>query len=158
VVEFSGTTRHNLGGPGGVTKVSASVDPATGCGEVFALTYAGALWVCDSYGHWSNPFPGRYEYISATRDGHVYAVTADLSAAEYFNANGVGTNLGAPPSGVLQGDGEQGWPAIAATVNAIGVNEVYVVGENGVLYVDQGNSPRGWQVVDNHATFVGVAA
>jgi hypothetical protein len=157
VVEFQGITRHDLGGPSGVFAVSASVDPSTGHGEVFALAYAGGafgtgvLWRCDSHGNWSNPFSGLYEGISATHDGHVYAVTASGSAVEYFNSNGTGTSLGAPASGL-------GASSLAATVSLLGLNEVYAIGGNGALYVNQGNSPGNWQLVDNHAQFVSLSA
>jgi hypothetical protein len=77
VVEFQGTSRKNLGGPSAF-QVSASVDPKTGFGEVYALDGSGSLWRCDSLGVWWNNFTGAYKGISATRDGGVFALTMDV--------------------------------------------------------------------------------
>jgi hypothetical protein len=125
VVEFSGTIRHNLGGPSNVGNVSASVDPATGFGEVFAITngWNGPLWLCDSSGSWHN-FGGTYTAISATRDGHVFA-RASWTDVEYIDSNGKSTSLGGPPGGITS--------YFAASVDGVGRNEVFGIAGNGAI-------------------------
>jgi hypothetical protein len=163
VVEFQGTTRHNLGGPGPICSVSASVDPHTGFAEVFALQNnapnspqgEGPLWLCDSSGNW-HPFGGDYEQISATRDGHVYAIT-DLGAVQYLDSNGQVTDLGAPAAGV--GDFESGQTTLAASVAWGGSgNEVFVIGQDKAIYVNSASSPNSWRLVDNSDQFYSLSA
>jgi hypothetical protein len=163
VVEFQGTTRRNLGGPTHVSAVSASVDPNTGYGEVFALapvtgpfgfTYT-TVWRCDSAGNWLS-FPldfGLLSYtaLSATHDGHVFA--GNGSNVEYLDSNGNAVNLGAP-SGGLAGTGT----SLAASVGWLGGNEVFVISGNGVIYVDNINFPGQWRLVDNTQSFVALSA
>jgi hypothetical protein len=153
VVEFQGTTRHNLGGPTNVLAVSATVDPNTGWGGVFAL--AGpvvgphTLWWCDSSGNWWNYFTGTYKGIDATRDGHVYAVTQDGSDVVYWNANGTGTDLGAPtPRNRPWAD-----EFLAASTGWSGHNEVFALGEDQAIYVNTANTIGAWQLVDNSQRF-----
>src|SRR5205807_1039882 len=99
VVEFAGTNRYNLAGPKNVFAVSASIDPNSGLSEVFALAapYAngnyGPLWLHDANG-W-HYFGGSYVDISATRDGHVYAVSLFGSSISYVDSYGISTDLGA---------------------------------------------------------------
>jgi hypothetical protein len=156
VVEFQGTSQHDLGGPGNIVQVSASVDPHTGFAEVFALqdtsgggTPHGPLWMCDSSGNWHN-FGGDYLTISATRDGHVYAVTPS-GDVRYLDSNGQVTDLGAPAAGVAT------WLPIAASVAWGGYgNEVFVIGaQDQAIYVNSGNS---WRLVDNSAQFTDLSA
>ncbi|HKI34676.1 MAG TPA: hypothetical protein VKA46_22660 [Gemmataceae bacterium] len=157
VVEFLGTTRHNLGGPRGVFAVSASVDPATGNGEVFALAGSGVLWKCDSRGHWSDgdpesSFPGYYKGISATRDGGVYAVTVDGQDVVHVDSQWNYTFLGAPKGRY----GDYASASIAAS--AAGGNEVFVIGPDGGVYVNSANASGQWRLVDNSHSFVQLSA
>jgi hypothetical protein len=166
VVEFTGTSRlaspsrHNLFGPYNVFAVSASLDPKTGYAEVFALSSApiqraaeGRLWLCDSNGTWHN-FGGSYVDISATRDGHVYAVNV-YARVSYLDSNGNATDVGAPSYGVqYYGIGS----AVAASTGWFGQNEVFAIGMDGVLYVNSGNAPGQWQMVDNHHLFTSLSA
>lgn len=165
VVEFQGTTRHDLGGPVIASSVSASVDPYTGFGEVFALaspigsTY-GALWLCDSYGSWYN-FGGFYRDISATHDGHVYAVTG-FGDVHSVDSLGNTTNLGAPSTGVALT--YPGWfgstvtSSIAASVGWFGGNEVFAIGNDRAIYVNSANASGHWGLVDNHQSFYTLSA
>jgi hypothetical protein len=173
VVEFQGTIRHNLSVPGNLTPfaVSASVDPNSGSGEVFVLaanggsTY-GSLLLCDSYGNWYN-FGGVYTDISATRDGHVYALTLPaqiFGAADvcYVDSSGNSANLGAPSSGVAETNwgwlGYSSWNSIAASVGWFGGNAVFAIGNDGAIYVNNSNTTGAWGLVDNHQYFVSLSA
>jgi hypothetical protein len=158
LVEFQGTSRHNLGRPPGVNSfldVSASVDPNTGFGEVFVLAspYAvstrgpNPLWVCDSYGAWHS-LGGLHGHISATRDGHVYATISDGSDVQYLDSQGNGTDLGAPNA-----NGQTGTNNLAASVSWFGHNEVFAVGWDGAIYVNSANAAGQWQLVDSSANF-----
>jgi hypothetical protein len=158
VVEFSGTTRTNLGGPSNVWFVAASVDPATGWGDVFALAHSGnpaglQLWLCDSSGTWHN-FGGAYGgYLSATRDGHVF-VLQNVSPFDtvYMDSQGNAIDLGKPPGSAWAGH-------FAASVSGGGVNEVFAThNDGGALYVCQVNQPGVWQLVDNSQNFVVLSA
>jgi hypothetical protein len=158
VVEFQGTSRHNLGGPAGVTAVSASIDPKTGFAEVFVLDSNYALWLCDSSSTWHS-FGGRYEDISASRDGHVYAVSlADLHV-RYLDSNGSSTDLAAPKPGILGPHWSYGNTSIlAASVGWFGSNEVFAVGSDLAIYVNSGNDPGQWRLIDNSRQFVNLSA
>jgi hypothetical protein len=158
-VEVVDATRYPLGGPGNIVALSASVDPITGYGEVFALStfksqqlnFDAHLWLCNSDGFWSY-FGGDYKGISATRDGHVYAVTHDGAHVWYLNSDGNGFDLGAPNSG----SGPWAGPSLAASHGFFGGNEVFAIGANFAIYVNSssgraGNS--GWRLVDNSAKF-----
>jgi hypothetical protein len=151
-VLFRGTNRYNLGGPSHVFAVSASIDPNTGSSEVFALTSAyensnyGPLWLCDSNGYW-HYFGGYYVDISATRDGHAYAVNLFGASVSYIDSSGTITDVGAPSGGVYYGFGN----SVAASVGRYGQNEVFALGgSTGVLYVNSDNAPGQWLLVDNH--------
>jgi hypothetical protein len=163
VVEFQGTSRHNLAGPGGIFGVSASVDPNTGYGEVFALQVwnngslinHGPLWVCNSQGIWQD-LGGDYGSLSATRDGHVYAISSVNGDVYYVNSNGAFTDLSQPAAGTMS------WVAPAAShfswFGSSG-NEVFVIGnQDGAIYVNSANSPGHWRLVDNSAYFESLSA
>jgi hypothetical protein len=162
VVEFQETTRHNLpGGPGFVFSVSATVGPC-GCAEAFALTNEaldgatpnGPLWLCDESGNW-HVLGGDYYSISATRDGHVYAVSA-AGDVNYLDANGNAIDLGAPKPGVNL------TAAPAAGVNGGGLfgtgNNVFVIGKDQAIYVNGGSNSNAWRLVDNSTSFATLSA
>jgi hypothetical protein len=154
VVEFRDTTRYNLGGPGAIVKVSASVDPQTGHGGVFALDDFGTIWWFNSLGQWSH-LPGSYRDMCATDDGHVYAVTSNGSDVHYLSSNGSATDLGTPPAGVLLGYSSN---ALAASTGLGGKNEVFAIGQNGAIYVNDSNALGQWSLVDNSQVFEGLSA
>jgi hypothetical protein len=162
VVEFAGTTgaiRYDLGGAN-VFALSASLDPTTGynSSEVFALctTYGsryGNLNLHDSGGwHWLG---GYYTNISATRDGHVYAVNIGGSNISYIGSDGSSIDLGAPNPGT---DGNGYAHTIAASIGRYGQNEVFALGGDGAIYVNSGNDPGQWRLVDNHIRFSSLSA
>jgi hypothetical protein len=153
VVEVQGVTRKTLGGPK-VFEVSASVDPNTGFGEVYALSNSGTLWRCDSAGNWWNTFVGAYKGISATRDGGVYAVTLDGKHVIYWNFKGIPTDLSAPNPGT----GPWANNSLAASIGWFGSNEVFAIGPNQALYVNSTNMAGQWRLVDNTQAFVAVSA
>ena len=155
VVEFEGTTRYNLGGPGAIVKVSASVDPQTGFGGAFALDDYGTIWWFNSAGSWS-ALPGSYRAMCATDDGHVYAVTSNGSDVRYLSSNGSATDLGMPPAGVS--GPPFGGSSLAASTGLRGKNEVFVVGQNGAIYLNDRNALGQWSLVDNSQVFVGLSA
>jgi hypothetical protein len=131
-----------LGGPQ-VSQVSASIDPKTGLGEVYALGLDHTLWRWDSTGVW-HPLGGSYKEISATRDGQCFAVTSDGSDVRLFNQADQPTDLGAP--GGYASD-------IAAGRSAyFGQDEVFAVGPDGGIYVWNGDlvfGPyRAWREID----------
>jgi hypothetical protein len=150
VVEFAGTSRYNLGGPM-TTLIRAAVDPRTGFAEVFVISGnspTGSLWLCDSLGTWHN-FGGNYKGIDATRDGHVYVVTADGSDVRYVDSFGNATDLGAPNTG----NGPYASYSLAASISSFGSNEVFVIGADGAIYVNTTNAAGQWQLVDNSQQF-----
>jgi hypothetical protein len=155
VIEFKGTTRYDLGGPTDVVALSASIDPKTGFGEVFALRANGNIWRCDSSGNWhqvSWAIEGSFSSISATRDGSVFASDA-FSGLSEFDSNGIQIGLGIPPGGVSNNS------VVAASVAGGGLfgsgDEAFVIGANQAIYVHVGNQ---WNLVDNSAQFVSLSA
>jgi hypothetical protein len=162
VVEFQETTRHNLPGGPRAFSVSATVSPC-GCSEVFALqngaldnsTPHGPLWLCDELGNWHN-LGGDYYSISATHDGHVYAVTTTGSVS-YLDANGNATNLGAPVAGVkLTAAPAAGRGHFWLSPNSY--NEVFVIGQDNAIYVNDGTNAASWHLVDKSASFADISA
>jgi hypothetical protein len=153
VVEFRDTTRYNLGGPGSIGLVSASVDPHTGFGGVFALDGHGTIWWCNSFGQWSH-LPGSYRDMCATDDGHVYAVTSGGSDVLYLSSNGSATDLGTPPAGVFCCSSD----SLAASTGLGGKNEVFAIGQNGVIYLNDSNALGQWSLVDNSQFFWSLSA
>jgi hypothetical protein len=93
--------------------------------------------------------------ISATRDGHVYAVTVSGNVL-YLDSNGNATSLGAPKAGV------DVLAAPAAGVDGGGFlgsgNKVFVVGRDNAIYVNAGSNANAWRLVDNSASFVSLSA
>jgi hypothetical protein len=164
VVEFQGTHRVNLGSPNdGLRALSASVDPNTGSGEVFAITFdtenpfLNSLSLCDSHGTWH--YLGRYGNISATHDGHVYATTDTIvpTDIQYLDSSGNAIDLGAPNT--QNGTGLQyGHNTFAASVGWFGWNEVFAIGKDGYIYVNSLNTPGGWRLVDKNASFTSLSA
>jgi hypothetical protein len=152
-VEFQGTTRHNLGGPGAIGEVSASVDPQTGFGGVFALDDYGTIWWFNSAGNWS-ALPGSYRAMCATGDGHVYAATSVGSDVLYLSANGSATDLGAPAAGI---DFVSPY-SLAASTGLFGGNEVFAIGQDGAIYVNSTNAHGQWGLVDNSQFFWSLSA
>jgi hypothetical protein len=175
VLEFKGTKRYDLAGPGKIVALSASVDPNTGTGEVFALSHLNVnsgpftidagLWLCDSNGAWHSfegwyagpyGFPIAYDDyggISATHDGHVYAVRSDGANIDYFDSNGFSSHLGAPNAG----NGSWAGNSLAASDSRSGTNEVFAIGPGLAIYVNTG-TPGQWQLVDNSTKFVTLSA
>jgi hypothetical protein len=161
VVEFQGTTRYDLAGPTGVVAVSASYNPINGHGEVFALAFDPVsgqqhLW-SDTNAGWT-PLGGDYSQISATRDGHVYALDQLGQGIFYLDESGTIKPLGAPAGG-LNPYGE----SIAASVSGWFGNEVFAIGRNdGAIYVYRENAPfsylDGWKRVDHSAYFLSLSA
>jgi hypothetical protein len=174
VLEFQGTNEHALvpvpsATPyqGGwtyfysITELSASVDPNTGNGEVFGIGWNSSdplqrLFVNDSTGQW-HYLGGGYGSLSASRDGHVYAVTAGGTDICYLDSKGNVTDVGAPQTangtGVLAGSG-----SLAASVGWFGGNEVFAIGRDGAIYVNSTFGLKGWRLVDNHASFTSLSA
>jgi hypothetical protein len=153
LVEFKGTTRYNLGGPTGITALSASIDPKTGFGDVFVLRAYGYIARCDSSGNWLQWSQwGNYSSISATRDGHLFAINPFGGLTE-FDSNANPTYLGSPPGGVSNNS------VVAASVAGGGLfgsgDEAFVIGANQAIYVHLGNQ---WNLVDNSAQFVRLSA
>ncbi len=151
---FLSPSRTPLGGPR-VSAVSASVDPATGYAEVFARATDGSLWLCDSHGAWHD-FGGWYKGLSATRDGHVYAVTGDGSDVRYLDSAGGDADLGAPND--VYNDGPYAGSSLAAGVGWFGSNEVFAIGPDGAIYVNSVNAPGYWRQVDGRASFQTLSA
>jgi hypothetical protein len=155
-------TRTALGGPTKVQNVSASIDPNTGYAEVFAVSWSDySLWRCDSYGTWTKLGGGTptalYGFISATRDGQVFAVNDHDQHIDFFHANGSVTNLGNPEGLYRTINGSGNFDGIAASVDPYsGTDDVFAIGQYGALYV--GSSNGGWQLIDNSRLYVGVAA
>src|SRR5262249_1584315 len=139
VVEFQGTARRTISYPnpdGFFTAVSASVDPNTGSGEVFAIYRdprtipTGQLEPCESLGTWYSLEPASgFACLSATRDGHVYAAlgVTGLSSYDvhYLDSSGKVADLGVPKVGGLL----PGYSSLAASVGWFGGNEVFAVGK-----------------------------
>jgi hypothetical protein len=155
VVEVQNGQQPKLlsGGPTNVRMVSASIDPVTGNGEVFALTLNDQLWVCRSNGTWNLLSNLRITDTSATHDGHVYALLTGSTHVLYFDSNGNFTSLASPNA---PGYGF-GATSLAAS-NSNGTNEVFVIGADGGIYLDRGTSPWGWTLVDNSAQFASLSA
>jgi hypothetical protein len=154
----SGSSRTALGGPQ-TTIVRASIDPATGAAEVFAVQDSaagpvGALWLYDAHNTWHN-FGGSYavwhdDDLSATRDGQVYAVTSDDSDIKLVDSSGHVTDLGNPnPGSSIRG--------VAAGVGWYGQDQVFAIA-GGALYVNSANAPGYWRLVDNGASFTTLSA
>ena len=101
-------------------------------------------------------FGGNYARISATRDGHVYAVTADGSDVRYLDSNGNGIDLGAPSPGIRIDGGSPS--SVAASVGWFGSNEVFAIGSDGAIYVNSANAPGQWRLVDNSAYYAELSA
>jgi hypothetical protein len=141
-------SRTPLYGPQ-VTDVSASVDPATGNAEVFALGTDGALWRCDSNGTWHG-LGGKYQLLSATRDGQVYAETnyPGYLSVRLINGSGGYTDLGSPVA-----NGTSYAVDISAGVGYWGQDQVFAIGPNGGLFVNPSNTPGDWRLIDNSAYF-----
>jgi len=165
VVEFQGTTRRDLGAlpdPSGflahITALSASVDPQTGMGDVFALA-AGRIWRCDSSGHWHLIGGATTVGISATRDGHVFAIRWSWMFGQFgldeFDSYGNATSLGSPPGGL------SGNSVVAASVAGGGLfgsgDEAFVIGADQAIYVWV---DKHWNLVDKtfRAQFVSLSA
>lgn len=151
--------------PQNVESVSASINPANGSAEVFALDGNGELWLgrftgpYDGSGTWKplgGPGVGHggvgYSAITATRDDHVYTdqFGGDI---QYVDSNGNGTDLGRPVS-----YGYSGSQGISAGSGWWGQNEVFAIGWDNKLYVNSSNSSGGWRLVDGSASFTALAA
>jgi hypothetical protein len=162
---LGGRTRTALGGPQ-VTDVSASVDPNTGFAEVFARGTDRSLWRCDSSGKWTELAPGwtvngyGYGYISATRDGQVYAVDLSDQYVQFFHADGSVSNLGNPEGYRRTIDGSGDGPGIAAGIDPYGGDEVFAIGQVGALYVYSGDGlwAGTWRLIDSSRLYIGVSA
>jgi hypothetical protein len=138
--------------------VSASVDPHTGFGGVFALDGNGTIWWCNSFGQWSH-LPGSYRDMCATDDGHVYAATSNGSDVLYLSSNGSATDLGTPPAGVISLPWSNRGESLAASTGFFGgKNEVFVIGQNGAIYLDDSNARGQWSLVDKSQFFTNLSA
>jgi len=161
VVEYEGTTQHNLGGPAGIkfSEVSASVDPKTGLAGVFALGENGQLWWCSSGGSW-NQLPGQYTEMCATGDGHVYAVGSN-GDMNYLASNGSCTDVGAPRYGLSPVGGLIPQPqayTLAASTSLSGGNEVFAIAADAHIYVNSANAKGQWSLVDRSSFFESLSA
>jgi hypothetical protein len=175
VVEFQGMVRHNLGlyvDPS-QAGLSASVDPKTGSGEVFVFANGGfylsfgssSLYLIDSAGRvyslmeYSGLLSRSITGISATRDGHVYVATngplVSTTDVQYLDSNGSSTELGAPRPGLAY---HPAGSFIQASVGWFGGNEVFVIGQDGAIYVNSSNTYGDWQLVDNRVSFTSLSA
>jgi hypothetical protein len=158
---FKNSSYYDFSGPPGPQRIfalSASIDPNSGAPECFALAYSnslyysnwGELWLWDSSGGWNSlgfNGPSGLTAISATHDGHVYAVTWEGGGHVYYvNSYGSGIDLGAPNPGVLLYAGN----SIAASVGRSGDNEVFAIGANHAIYVNSSNTKGDWRLVDNN--------
>jgi hypothetical protein len=161
---FGGSSRTALGGPSNVAEVSASVDPNTGFAEVFAETWNATLWRCDSHGTWTQLSDGApsslYGYISATRDGQVYAVNVHDQSIELFHANGSVTYLGNPEGYLRTINGSGNGQGIAAGLDLYGGNEVFAIGQLGALYVYSNDGLFGgrWVLIDSSRLYTCLSA
>jgi hypothetical protein len=169
LVEFQGTRRYDLGSPSSpfalnrYDEISASVDPKSGTAEAFVLgltqSKSGSLnesiWLCDSTGSWHllTAF-GNYKGIGATGDGRVYAVSYDGSNIRYLDSSGNGIDLGAPSDA----NGPWAFNALAASVSVFGGNEVFAIGPQGAIYLNNTNLAGQWQLVDNTDFFATLSA
>jgi hypothetical protein len=92
--------------------------------------------------------------MCATDDGHVYAVTSNGSDVRYLSSNGSATDLGAPPAGVMY------WApdSLAASTDLGGRNEVFAIGQNGAIYLNDSNALGQWSLVDNSQFFSSLSA
>ena len=109
------------------------------------------LWLCDSSHTWW-VCGGFYTGISATRDGHVYAVGFDGSYVSDIDSNAKTTELGVPKT--PSGDGVLAGPdSVAASIGWSGGNEVFVIGRDRAIYVNSSNTKGDWRLVDNSAQF-----
>src|SRR5262245_8967058 len=154
LVEVVDTSRFEpASSPGNVFAVIATVDPNSGGASVFLLAGSnpGTLWWWDSYGNWYN-LGGSYSSISATRDGHVYAVTWNGGDVCYLDGYGNVTHLAAPSCS--KGIGiAYGSASIAASVGRLGGSEVFAIGLDHAIYVNGSNTYGDWRRVDNSTLF-----
>jgi hypothetical protein len=170
IVEYQGTSGHVINASDSIyhlkyLALSATIDPYTGKGALFALELAPGdtvpflVWY-GSAGGSGGAWSWQYQAMSATRDSHVYGVTPGGSDVVY---SGVPTNtqpftdLGAPHtssgSGVLAGTS-----SLAASVGLFGGNEVFAIGQDGYIYVNSSNTYGDWRLVDNKAQFASLSA
>jgi hypothetical protein len=162
-----------------VVDLSATVGPKTGNGEVFfvntmldsgGVSVASNLGVIDSAGTvhslvgWGEGDAGGWNWItgiSATCDGHVYAAQVGVTDHVYYvDSNGSRTDLGMPKPGLATPHTDEGMYAqslLAASVGYFGGNEVFAIGADGYIYVNEGR-PGDWLLVDNTARFVSLSA
>jgi hypothetical protein len=175
VIKFEGTTQYDLGQPplktcsiGQILALGATVDSNTGDGAVFVLTGFEAcdeppadlsLSYCDSLGTWHSLWdqsipvyanagiPKAYGSLGATRDGHVYAESADGTDVRYFDSKGNSLDLGAPSTAILAGSG-----SLAASVGPHG-NEVFALGADGSIYLNASSTFGDWKLIDSRAYF-----
>src|SRR5207244_308739 len=130
-----------------------------GNAELFALAYPtsysnyGQLWLLDSSLTW-NYLGGYYTGISATRDGHVYAVGPHGWHVYYLDSHGNGPDLGAPSPGGVPYAGS----SLAASVGWFGGNEVFAIGPDAHIYVNSANGYGQWRLVDKSAQFSSLSA
>jgi hypothetical protein len=108
--------------------------------------------MCDSNGNWKTLTSYRYSYISAAQDGYVYAIMSDHVHVLYINSNGNVTSLGSPNAAGY------GFGATSpAALTPSGANEVFVIGADKGIYVNEGTSPWGWRLVDHSAQFASLS-
>ena len=168
IVEFKGTNRYNIDlgiATAYALAVSATIDPLTGTGAVFMLRNDQEIWYCDSNLKWNYEGYGPWSALSATRDGHVYAVTADGSSVHLIASNELG-NFGGEGDALILGAPntskgaavQTGRNSVAASVGWFGGNEVFAIGQDGAIYVNSSNTYGDWRLVDNRAYFVSLSA
>src|SRR5262249_6156573 len=138
-------------GPGRISDVSAGLGGG-GVAEVYVLAADHSVWVYNtdawrSLGGWASE-------ISATRDGHVYAIGSD-GKGYLNNDNGNAYTwqwLGAPTVSFVYGDGLRVTQSWASEISA-GAGQVFAIGPDHAIYVDNGATPGSWQLVDNARYF-----
>jgi hypothetical protein len=153
VVEYVDQTRYALGGPK-VTDVSASIDQSFSIfghrPEVFALNTSGLLWRwAPSTGWLQLGGPTQFAEISATRDGQVYADTYlihNTTSVDLIDATGKTYYLGA------------NFYDVSAGRDASGRDEVFALGFDNHIYVNDAGTPTGWQLVDGSRQFYRISA
>jgi hypothetical protein len=154
LVLFRDHSRSFMSGPQ-LTDVSLSVT-STGwfswAPEVFALDTSHRLWLCDASGNWSF-FGGNWGSISATRDGHVYGLSAYDNSIAFMDSQGLGNNLGVPGSNGLAYALQ-----ISAGQDGTGNDQLFAIGPGGAIYVNKTNAPGGWQLVDNSHFYYAISA
>jgi hypothetical protein len=139
-----------------IRAVSATLDPNTTYPEFFALDSYGTLYLHDINWTWHS-LGGGYSEISATRDGHVFALDSVGQNLYYVDTAAHSTYLGSPNTRYYA----YSWTIhdISASVDQFGQNVAYVAAIDGAIYMHVGSSSSApWKLIDNSAYFNYVSA